>query len=99
MLPEAGEPFRLAGRLTTFLLVVLAGMVSSVALAIATRWIALLIGASEANANVLALFAAPLGWTILAFLVLMTDSRKRQLAIIAISVASAIPALVSGSPL
>lgn len=99
MLPEAGEPFRLAGRLTTFLLIVLAGMVSSVALAIATRWISLLIGASEANANVLALFAAPLGWTILAFLVLMTDSRKRQLAIIAIPVASAIPALVSGSPL
>jgi hypothetical protein len=99
ILPEAGEPFRLAGRLTTFLLIVLSGMVSSVALAIATRWIALLIGASEANANVLALFAAPLGWTILAFLVLMTDSRKRQLAIIAIPVASAIPALVSGSPL
>jgi len=99
MLPEAGEPLRFARRLTTFLLVVLAGMVSSIALAITTRWIALLFGASEANANVLALFAAPLGWTILAFLILMTDSRKRQLVIIAIPVASAIPAFVTGSPL
>lgn len=98
VLPEAGEPLRLAGRIATFLLVVLAGMVSSVALAITTRWIALLLGASEANANVLALFAAPLGWTFLAFLILMTESRKCQLAILVVPVAAAIPAFVQGSP-
>ncbi|MEH6661551.1 MAG: hypothetical protein V7679_07890 [Parasphingorhabdus sp.] len=99
ILPEAGEPLRIGSRFATFFLVVIAAMISSIGLAITTRWIALLIGASEANANVLALFAAPLGWTILAFLILMTDSRKRQLAIIALPVASAIPAFVTGSPL
>ncbi|WP_417621510.1 hypothetical protein [Parasphingorhabdus sp.] len=99
ILPEAGEPLRLVSRCATFLLVVLAGMISAVALAITTRWISLLMGASEANANVLALFAAPLGWTVLAFLILMTDSRKGQFAIIAIPVATAIPAFVTGSPL
>tara|TARA_R110001606_G_scaffold202496_10_gene350605 strand:+ start:285 stop:863 length:579 start_codon:yes stop_codon:yes gene_type:complete len=99
MLPEAGEPLRLADRITTFLLVVLAGMVSSVALAITTRWLALLTGASEANANVLALFAAPLGWMVLAFLILMTDSRRCQLLILAVPVTTAIPAFVTGSSL
>lgn len=97
MLPEAGEPLRLASRCATFLLVVLGGMVSAVALAITTRWISLLTGASEANGNVLALFAAPLGWTILVFLILVTGSRKGQLAIIAVPVATAIPAFVTGS--
>ncbi|ATW05070.1 hypothetical protein CHN51_17210 [Sphingorhabdus sp. YGSMI21] len=99
MLPEAGEPLRLGGRVITFLLVVLGAMISSIALAITTRWIALLAGAAEANANVLALFAAPLGWTILAFLILMTDSRRRQLVILSIPIATAIPAFVTGSPL
>lgn len=97
MLPEAGEPLRLGRRMATFLIVVLAGMVSAVALGLATRWIALLIGASEANANVMALFCVPLGWTISAFLILMTDSRKRQFAIIAVPVAAAVPTLAIGS--
>ena len=56
-------------------------------------------GVTEGNANVLALFAAPLGWTILVFLILMTDSRRRQLAIIALPLASAIPAFATGSSL
>ncbi len=99
MLPEAGEPLRLGGRVITFLLVVLGAMISSIALAITTRWIALLAGTAEANANVLALFAAPLGWTILAFLILMTDGRRRQLAILSIPIAASIPAFVTGSPL
>ena len=96
MLPEAGEPLRLGHRFATFLLVVLAGMLAAIALAIAARWISLLAGASEANANVLALFVVPLAWTILAFLMLMTDSRKRQGAILALSVAAALPALAAG---
>lgn len=99
MLPEAGEPWHLGHRCATFLLVALAAMVSAIALAIATRCIVLLMGASEANANVLALFAVPLGWTAMAFLILMTDSRKRQLAIIAIPIASVVPAIIGGSQL
>lgn len=97
MLPDAGEPLRLGGRIATFLIVVLAGMVAAVALGLATRWLALLIGASAANANVLALFVVPLGWTILAFLILMTESRRHQIAILAAAVATAIPSLASGS--
>ena len=97
MLPEAGEPWHVGRRCATFLLVVLAGLIAAIALAIATRWAALLIGTGEANANVLALFVAPLGWTILTFLILMADSRRRQLGYLAVSVATAIPALVTGS--
>lgn len=97
LLPEAGEPLRLGRRITTFLIVVLAGMVSAVALGLAIRWLSLLTGASEANANVLALFVVPLGWTILAFLILMTESRRRQIAILAAAVATAIPSLASES--
>lgn len=97
MLPEAGEPLRLGRRCATFLLVALVAMVSAVAIGITTRWLSLLMGASEANANVLAFFAVPLGWTILAFLILMSGSRKRQLAILAIPIASVIPAIVSGA--
>ena len=97
MLPEAGEPLHLGRRVATFLIVVLAAMLASLAIAIAVRWLSLLTGASEANANVLALFVVPLAWTILAFLILMTGSRKRQLAIVAISLATVLPALASGS--
>jgi hypothetical protein len=97
MLPESGEPLRVGRRSVTFLLVVLAGMVAAIALAIATRWVALLAGASEANANVLALFVAPLGWTIMTFMILMTERRKRQLAIILVTVATAIPAFAAGN--
>jgi hypothetical protein len=97
MLPEAGEPLRLGGRCATFLLVLLAGMIAAIALGITTRWISQLSGASDADANVLALFVVPLGWTVLTFLILMTGSRKRQLAIIAAAVATALPALATGS--
>ena len=97
MLPEGGEPLRLGRRIATFLIVVLAGMIAAIALGLATRWLALLVGASEANANVLALFVVPLGWTLLVFLILMTESRKRQFAILAATFATAIPSLVSGS--
>ncbi len=97
MLPEAGESWHFGRRCATFLLVVLAGMIAAIALAIATRWAALLIGAVEADANVLALFVAPLGWTILTFLILMADSRRGQLGYLAVSLATAIPAVATGS--
>lgn len=97
MLPESGEPVRIGRRITTFLIVTFAAMVAAIALAVAVRWAAVIFGAAEANANVLAIFAAPVGWTILAFLILMTSSRKRQFAIIAAACAIAIPAIITGS--
>jgi len=96
MLPEGGEPKRVWGRFATFVIVVVAGMAASIALAVTARWMALLAGASEANANVIALFAAPLGWTVLVFLLLMTRSRKRQMTLLAAPLASAIAAFLSG---
>lgn len=96
MLAEAGEPKRLGGRFLTFAIVVVAGMFASIALAVTARWVALLAGANEANANVIALFAAPLGWTVLVFLLLMTRSRKRQMTLLAAPLASAIAAFLSG---
>jgi hypothetical protein len=99
MLPEQGEPARIGGRVATFLLVTVAAMAASIAFAIAVRWLAVLMGASEANANVLALFAVPLGWTVLAFLMLMIDSRRRQFALLAGYFAAAIPAFLMGTAL
>jgi len=99
MLPQGGEPARIAGRIATFLLVTVAAMAASIAFAVAVRWFALLGGASEANANVLALFAGPLGWTVLAFLMLMTESRARQFALLGGTFATALPALLTGTAL
>lgn len=99
MLPQTGEPAHVRKRLVTFLIVAVAGMLASVALAVASRWAAMLAGAGEANATVLAIFMAPLGWTILAFLLLLTDSRKRQLAMLACATAPLLPALLSGNAL
>lgn len=96
MLPEHGEPLHLGRRVATFLIVVPAALLASLALGLATRWIALLAGASEANANVLALFAVPVGWTLLAFLILMTTERRRQFALLAVTGTTALPAIVAG---
>lgn len=97
MLPEAGEPLRLGRRLATFALVGIAGFAASIALAIGLRWLALAIGWSEANANSLALFAVPLAWGILATILLMQQTRKSQVATLAIASIPLIPALLSGS--
>lgn len=97
MLAEPGEPRQTLRRVTTFIIVTVGGLVAAVAFGVATRWVALLIEAEEANANVLAFFAVPLAWSVLAFALLMTGRRKRQLAMIAIPVVVSIPALVSGS--
>lgn len=97
MLPEAGEPARLGGRIATFLIVTVGGLIASVALAVASRSLAVTAQANEANANVAALFTAPLGWTILTFVLLIAPSRKRQLAVILGTIATAIPAILTGS--
>lgn len=97
VLPEDGEPARIGRRIATFLIVTLAGLVSTLALAVAARWFALLCGTSEADANVIGLFAAPIGWTILTFLLLMSQNRQRQFIMLVVPVAAALPAFVTGS--
>lgn len=97
MLPEPGEPRHMPRRITTFVIVVAGGLATAIAIGVITRWAALLGHASEADANVLAFFAVPLVWSILAFLLLMTPDRKRQLAIIGLPMVAALPAIVEGS--
>lgn len=97
MLPQGDEPARIGGRIATFLIVVVGGIIASVALAVASRWLAMATDANEANANVAALFVAPLGWTILTFVLLITPSRKRQIALILSGTATAVPAILTGS--
>lgn len=99
MLPESGEPARIGRRVGTFLVVTVLAMLASIALAVGVRWAMMLAGAGEANANVLALFVAPLGWTILAFLILMSGSRKRQFMLVALTAATALPAIFMRSAL
>lgn len=97
MLPEAGEPLRLGRRLATFALVGIAGLAASIALAIGLRGAALAIGWSEADANATALFAVPIAWGVLATVLLMQQSRKAQLAALALASAPLVPALLAGS--
>lgn len=97
MMPEGSAPLRIGTRLTTFALVAIAAMASSIAFALGVRWLAAAMGAGEADANVLALFAAPVVWTVLAFMLLMTASRKRQIAYLAITASAALPAFLVGA--
>lgn len=96
VLPASG-PLRLGGRVLTFLLVAVLSMASAIGFALGVRWVALLCGAAEGNASVLALFAAPLAWTLLAHALLMTGSRRRQFALIAATMLPAVPAVLSGA--
>ena len=97
MLPEGREPLRLGGRVLTFLMVAVLSMASSIAIALLVRWVALLCGAAEGNASVLALFAVPLVWTLLAYFLLMTGSRTRQFAILGGTILAALPPILSGA--
>lgn len=99
MLPEGGEPLYLGRRFMTFAIVGIGALAGSIAIAVATRWFASLIGAGEADATVLALFAAPIAYCILAFFMLMTTSRRAQLGWLSASIASALPAVVGRSAL
>jgi uncharacterized membrane protein len=93
MLPEPGQPLRLGRRVLTFLIVVALGMLAAVGYAMGARWLAELAGAGEADANVTALFVMPLAWTFVAFFMMMSG-RRRQLTLVAIGLASAVPAVV-----
>lgn len=97
MLPGAVEPARIGRRVVTFFIVTIGGLIASVAFGTAVRWMAAAANAVEANANVAALFAAPMGWTMLTFFLLITPSRKRQFALISGTTATAIPAILTGS--
>jgi hypothetical protein len=84
MLPEGNEPLRLPARLLTFLLTVPAALLSALALSIGARAVALGIGASEADGNVLTLFLMPILWAVLATWLLMESRRRRQLLLLAL---------------
>lgn len=88
---ELRQPWHLMRRINSFLLVVGAGLIVSIGLALAARWLLELIGCSEANANVSALFLMPIIWTIVAFTLLMQTGRRRQLTLL-------LGAIVPGAP-
>lgn len=97
MLPEGRAPLRLGGRVLTFLMVAVLSMASSIAIALLVRSVALLCGAAEGNASVLALFTAPLTWTLLAYALLMTGNRKRQCALLFGTMLAALPPVLTGA--
>lgn len=94
VMPDGRAPLHLGRRLLTFALVVLAGFAAAVCFAIGVRWGAAALGASEADANVLALLASPIAWTVIVFMLLMTARRRRQLAILAIAAAPALTTFI-----
>ncbi|KHL24889.1 hypothetical protein PK98_13535 [Croceibacterium mercuriale] len=91
--PPARQPSRIGGRLATFAIVAIGGLVAATGLALAVHWLATLAGAGEANANVALLFTLPLAWAVLAHL-LMTASRRSQGVTLVACLAAAIPALL-----
>ena len=91
MLPEAGEPLALARRGLTFAITIGLATASALGVAIALRSLADIAGASEADANVVALFAMPLAWASLVYAVLMTPRRRTQLLVLGLA---ALPALL-----
>lgn len=95
-LPERGEPWRLGRRIVTFLISGPAAMIVSVGLALAARGLLVWSGAGEANANVASFFVMPLGWALLAFLLLMEVRRARQWRLLALAAAPGAAAMLSG---
>lgn len=83
MLPEKGEPLWLGRRLATFALVGVAAALVALGLSIATCWLGMATGWSEANCNASALLVMPLAWATIAFAVLMQPYRSQQLKVIA----------------
>lgn len=96
MLPEEGEPRRIGGRIVTFLLVIVAGFAVSVGLGLAVRGLGGLLGWSEANSNVLALYSVPLLWSVLVFVLMMQRSRRSQILTLLACCAPLLPVVLSG---
>lgn len=95
MLPEDGEPLRIAGRVLTFVLTGPVCALLGLGIALAIRALALLAGCDEANANVSALFAMPLAWSIAAYTLLMQPRRSAQLKVAAFASLPVWPVLVA----
>lgn len=97
MLPEAGEPRRIGRRTVTFLLTIVAGFAVSLGLGLAVRGLGGLLGWSDANANVLALYTIPLAWTVLVFVLLMQEKRRSQVLTLLACCVPVLPMLVTGA--
>ena len=97
MLPEAGEPRRIGLRAGTFLLTIVAGFAVAIGLGLALRELGLLLGWSETNANVAAMFCVPLAWTALVFALLMQERRRTQIATLLACSLPVVPVLLSGA--
>lgn len=96
MLPEAGEPLALVRRSITFLFVAVLAGIAAIALAVAVRGLGAAAGLVPADRNVLAVSIMPVAWGILAFMLLMTPSRRTQTAILLACCGVAIPAALIG---
>lgn len=96
MMPEAGEPLRLGGRMLTFGLVAILPALLATGAGLAARGLARAGGAVAADANVLALFVMPLAWTGLAYALLMQPERRGQARILAIASLPTWPILIAG---
>ncbi|MBT2132967.1 hypothetical protein KK137_01355 [Croceibacterium sp. LX-88] len=96
MLPEQGEPKRIGRRVVTFLLLIVAGFAVSVGLGLAMRGLGSLLGWSESNANVLALYSVPLTWSVLVTAMLMQQTRRSQVLLLLACCIPVLPVLVSG---
>lgn len=96
LLPEGGEPMRIAGRLLTFALVGLLAAVLASGIAVALGLLLLLAGMSEANAYALSLQLMPVIWAALAFAVMMQPSRRGQFKVLALASVPVWPALAAG---
>jgi hypothetical protein len=97
LLPETGEPRRLGRRFGTFALVIVAGLIVAIGLALAVRGLGGLLGWHEANSNALALFAVPVLWGVLCTVLLMQPRRRDQLVTLLVCSLPVLPVLVSGA--
>lgn len=97
MLPQSGEPWQIGRRVATFLLVIPGGCAASVLFGMGMRGLGMLLGWGEANANVAAFYAVPVGWALLATLMLMQARRRDQIATLAVSALAGVPFLVIGA--
>lgn len=96
LLPQRGEPMRVAARLLTFALVGLLAAVLGIGVAVALGAGLVLAGMSEANAYALAMQLMPVFWAVLAFAVLMQPSRRGQIKVLALASLPVWPALAAG---